>query len=202
MDQKTFDIIERISQEHCNKIFGYLDKNDLKNEIWQICLEKMSDFTPDRGELEHFLRVSVKNRLINRFKDIAKSVRSPCPRCIHYRPYNDITCAKFGEEKSNCSKWHNYQLSIKSRNSLLNVSEKQKDITTSENTLNKLAGEELKSIIEKELKPQFLYDFQQLISNGKLSKQKLKKLKKEILRILDKKNQKELVKVRVNGKDI
>ena len=65
MDSKTFDIIERISNEHCFKTFGYLKEEDLRNEIWIICLEKLSDFNYDRGELEHFLRVSVKNRLIN-----------------------------------------------------------------------------------------------------------------------------------------
>lgn len=107
LDPKVFDIINRISHEHSHKTFGYLDENDLKNEIWIICLEKLKDFDPSRGYLEHFLRTSVKNRLVNRFKDITKSVRSPCPRCPFYRHKEEVDCVKFTDNKHQCNKWRN-----------------------------------------------------------------------------------------------
>src|SRR5687767_13562075 len=102
MDPKIFEIIDRIAEEHSGprKTFGYLNEDDLKNEIWAICLEKLKDFNEERGELEHFLRVLVKNRLVNRFKDITKSVRSPCPRCVYYDPDNSPSdCGKFGDDR-------------------------------------------------------------------------------------------------------
>lgn len=204
LDQRTFDIINRISVEHSHKTFGYLDEQDLKNEIWQICLEKLKDYDHTRGELEHFLRVSVKNRLVNRFKDVTKSVRSPCPRCQYYDPSGDgPACTKYGENKNDCSKWRNYQLSIESRNSLLNATEPQNERVISDNMLNKIASDELKLIIDKEIGVSFRHDFQQLISGGKLSKQRLKRLRKEILNILNKyeTNSKELVSLKVRGKN-
>ena len=127
MTDEAYRIIEKISREHCKKTFGYLDQDDLKNEIWIICLEKLKDHDPERAPLEHFLRVAVKTRLINRFKDITKSVRSPCPRCMYYNASGEnFGCNKFGENKNECNKWRSYKLSIQSRNSLLNASESQR----------------------------------------------------------------------------
>jgi hypothetical protein len=184
MDQKTFDIIQRISNEHCHKTFGYLDEEDLKNEIWVICLEKLSDYTPDRGYLEHFLRVSVKNRLINRFKDITKSVRSPCPRCPYFLYKENPDCGLYGDNKLQCNKWKNYQLSVESRNSLLNASEPQIERETGNNILNRVLGSEIKEFIFDNISEEFDHDLNCFLSGRKISKQRIKKLKKEILRLI------------------
>lgn len=185
MDQKVFDIISRISEEHCRKTFGYLDENDLKNEIWLICLEKLEDYNYERGELENFLRVSVKNRLVNRFKDITKSVRSPCPRCPFYDPGESPSdCGKYGDDRHLCKKWNNYQLSIESRNSLLNASEQPGERSGSDNIVNTLSARELKILVSGKIDKSYEHDLQLLVSGGKLSKQRLKKLKKEINRVL------------------
>jgi hypothetical protein len=204
MNERTFEIIDRISKEHCHKVFGYLDENDLKNEIWAICLEKIKDFDYERGELEHFLRVSVKNRLVNRFKDITKSVRSPCPRCEFYDPGNSPSdCRKFGDDRNECGKWRNYQLSIESRNSLLNATEQQVERSSADTMLNKMMGNELRNIIYEQIDKTFHYDLQQLMSGGKISKQRLKRLKREIIKILTEKNltDNSLVEIKVRGKN-
>jgi hypothetical protein len=189
MDEKTFLIIQRIANEHSSKTFGYLTSDDLKNEIWAICLDKIKDFDYSRGELEHFLRVSVKNRLVNRFKDITKSVRSPCPRCPYYNPKNkESDCTKFFENKHECNKWRNYQLSIESRNSLLNATEQQGDRVTGDTALNRIISDEIKELVISEIDDAYHHDLQQLMSGGKISKQRLKRLKREIIRILTMKN--------------
>lgn len=186
MDERTFDIINRIANEHSGKIFGYLTKEDLKNEIWAICLDKIKDFDYERGELEHFLRVSVKNRLVNRFKDITKSVRSPCPRCPFYDPKDSPSgCAKFGDDKHLCTKWRNFQLSTDSRNSLLNAAEPQFERKSSDNILNKVLAKEIKEKLLEKIDSGFKRDLEQLISGSKISKQRMKKLKYEILKILE-----------------
>jgi hypothetical protein len=201
LNESTFDLIDKISKEHCHKTFGYLDKNDLKNEIWAICLEKIKDFNKKRGNLEHFLRVSVKNRLVNRFKDITKSVRSPCPRCPFYDPEGSPSdCAKFGDDRHLCNKWRNYQLSIESRNSLLNSVEQKGERTSSDNAFNALISKEMKEIILSKLDKANRYDFEQLASGGKISKQRLKKLKRIIEKILT--EDKSIIKLTVNGQDI
>ena len=185
MNEEVFKIIKRISEEHCRKTFGYLDEDDLKNEIWLICLEKLADYNDERGELENFLRVSVKNRLVNRFKDITKSVRSPCPRCEFYDKGNSPSdCSKFGHDRHLCKKWNNYQLSIESRNSLLNASEQQEERADSENMINSIEARELQVLVAGKVDKAFEHDLQLLVSGGKISKQRLKKLKKEIARVL------------------
>jgi hypothetical protein len=129
--------------------------------------------------------VSVKNRLINRFKDITKSVRSPCPRCPFYNPESVSKCDKFGEDKYHCNKWRNYQLSIESRNSLLNATEPQFERSSHHSSLNKIIGRELKDIILQKLDKAFHNDLDKLMSGGKLSKQRIRRLKKEMLNILE-----------------
>lgn len=197
LDQKTFDIIQRISEEHSNNLFGYLTKNDLKNEIWVICLDKLDSFTADKGDLEHFLRVTVKNRLINRFKDVTKSVRSPCQRCPYFDPSQVPDCTAFGDDREKCKKWNNYQLSVKSRNSLLNSSEGGMERQKTENIVNGVISRELYSLIYDKIHPDFKYDLSELVSGGKLTSQKTKKLKVEIMKILD-----QSVTLSIGGKEV
>jgi hypothetical protein len=186
MEAKTFDIISRISEEHSHKTFGYLDENDLKNEIWLICLEKVRDYQPERGELENFLRVSVKNRLVNKFKDMTKSVRSPCPRCPFFKP-NEVPgdCAKFFENKHECNKWVNYSLSVQSRNSLLTVSEQQTERHSGHDFVDQISAKEMNSKIYDSVNRVYQKDLDQLISSGKISKQRLHKLRREVSKSLE-----------------
>lgn len=198
IDEKTFEIINRIAKDHSAKTFGYLKQEDLKNEIWIICLEILQNYDYSRGELENFLRFSVKNRLINKFKDITKSVRSPCPRCPYFFKDEDPTCAKFSEDQYQCDKWRNYQLSVDSRNSLLNASESTVERQVTANSINSLVSQESQEILAKNIDPKYKRDFEQLVSGGKLSKQKFKKLKREIERVLI--AQEGLVQITINRK--
>lgn len=195
-DPKIFEIINKIAESHCNKKFGYLSKEDLKNEIWVICLDKLKDFDYDKGELEHFLRVSVKNRLVNRFKEMTKSVRSPCPRCPFFNLEAEGECNKFGFEKYQCDKYRNFQLSTDSRNSLLNASEPKFERHASDNILNHVSASEIKERLIGKIDKRFDQDLKRLISGEKLSKQKTKKLKVEILRVL---NPLPLTQLTING---
>lgn len=184
MSKKTFEIIERIAKEHCKKKFGYLTEDDLRGEIWKICLEKLPDFDKEHGHLENFLRVVVHNRLINRFKDITKSVRSPCPRCPFYDLGGPGDCAKFENDKYLCDKWRNYQLSIVSRNSLLNASEPKIE-KIQKSVIDSLLEREKKEEIIALIDPSFVVDIEQLLIGSKIPKKRLKALKKEVQRVLD-----------------
>jgi hypothetical protein len=184
MDKKTFEVINRIAKEHSGKTFGYLNSEDLKNEIWVICLEKLKEFDEDKGKLEHFLRSSVKNRLINRFKDITKTVKSPCLNCPLYRRDEELNCSQYGLDKHLCDKWAKYQVLVKSRNSLLNSAEQKIEIPINLDLSNKTYVAEIKTKVEKYIDDKYKMDFKQFISGGRVSTQKMKKLKKEIFRIM------------------
>jgi hypothetical protein len=197
MDKKVFDIISKIADEHSHKTFGYLSKEDLVNEIWIICLERLKFFKKSKGKLEHFLRVSVKNRLINKFKKITKTVRSPCPRCKYYDKSCASNCAKFGDERQLCNKWTNYQLSINSRNSLLNPTEQKDNRSIGSNSLSFAITNEIRELVKDKIDKVFLPDFNILMDGGKISKNKLKKLKIEINKIIDDNNN--LIRLTING---
>lgn len=178
-------IITKIAEEHSNKTFGYLDKDDLKNEIWVICLEKIDTYSEDKGRLENYLRVLVKNRLINKFKDITKSVVSPCPKCPFYAPGTAPgDCSEFGKEKYQCDKWRNYQLSKESRNSLLNATEPQIERDISANALTKMTADEVILIAGSGLNKKFQKDLMDLKNGNKISNQRKKRLQREVAKVL------------------
>lgn len=199
IEQKVFDIIERISKDHSHKVFGYLTEDDLRNEIWVIALSKLKDYDYTQGKLENWMRRVVKNRLINRFKDMTKSVKCPCHKCPEYLKGKLPDCRMFGENKMECDKWQNYSLSVESRNSLLNASEESVERRNESVSLKKVMSDEVRGYLESRIEEKFKRDFKELISGGKLSKQKLKKLKMEIQRILL--EQEGLFQLKVGGKN-
>lgn len=67
----------RVSEEHSNKKFLWYTKEDLKNEIWVIMLEIYGEYTPQKGPLENWLRVCVKNRLHNLYNSIKPKTTDP-----------------------------------------------------------------------------------------------------------------------------
>lgn len=185
MDEETFKLVSRIAKEHSGKIFGYLDKEDIEHEIWVICLEKINTYDISKGNLENYLRVLVKNRMINRFKDITKSVRPPCPRCPHYDPGNSPSdCAEYGNDRHFCNKWKNYKLSVESRNSLLNPMEEQIDRETDSRVLNNIMGNELIALAQSGLTPALYKDLNNLIQGNKISKQRKIRVHTELKKVL------------------
>lgn len=189
-NKKIVDLINKIVKDHSNynRTFGYLDKKDLENEIWVICLDILKDYKKSRGELENFLRVAVKTRLINKFKDITKSVKIPCLVCPFYNPSKKdigMECTQFGKDKHLCDKWNEYRLSVQSRNNLLNATEQKMERKTESGVLDEMVFSEYKDRIMDCLNEYMKKDFLKLVNNQKLSRQKFKKLKKEVIRVVE-----------------
>lgn len=185
MDKETFDLINSIAEKHSNKPFGYLTKNDLKNEIWVICLERLQDFNGGRGELEHYLRTCVKNRLINKFKDITKTVPKPCWTCEFYDKHADPDCVEFGHNKIECLKWYKYQQQVDSRNSLLNASEDMVERYDDFDPIERMSYKDNYELVKSKLDPRFHKDLEDFLSGAHISNQKINKISKEIFRIMN-----------------
>lgn len=179
LDKETFDLIKKIADEHCHKVFAFLDENDLRQEIWVICVEAIKHYKNKRGHLEHFLRVTVKNRMINRFRSLTRSVRSPCSWCKFHDKTGESAndCALYEENWAECSKRHNYRLSIESRNSLLNSVEPIREEVAAGDAINVLAAKEIIDFIKDNLKdPEILGELELFLNREKMSKQREKKL--------------------------
>ncbi len=184
LSKKTAKLIQKISEQHSSKPFGYLDKYDLMSEVTLICLTALPEYKKHLGPLENFLRKTVHNRMINRFKDLTKSVKKPCSRCPYYDLESPSQCAKFGDNREQCDKFRTYTLSVNSRNSLLNSTEEQNERYHTDEAEIKMLSEEVKEIIYKDIGKDYLSDFKILIESGSLSKQRFRRLKKEIRKIL------------------
>jgi DNA-directed RNA polymerase specialized sigma24 family protein len=109
-DPEVFAVVDRIASDP-TRPFGYLDSEDMYSEVWIICLNAIGEFRKSRGTpLEHYLRRTVKNRLINRYKEMVRPVDPPCPKCPFYEPNNpDSDCGKYGNDKDSCELWRNYR---------------------------------------------------------------------------------------------
>lgn len=67
-------LIEKIAKSQSHRPFGYLDEEDLVDEIWLICLEALPEWCTHKGPKENFLRRTVANRLKNRYREVVKYV--------------------------------------------------------------------------------------------------------------------------------
>lgn len=202
-DPKVIDIINKIAKEHSGpkKRFGYFTSEDLFNEIWVICLEQLSQFDGTRGDLERFLRVTVKNRLINKYKEITKIVRSPCPRCPFYAPGKAPSdCKKFGDDRHKCDKWAEYQLLKDSRNALLNPTDVKTDRSLDYDIGNFVIGTEIKEYILRNVENKYKRDFEQFMQSGYLSKNKLHRLYRVVKEMIFKfEKEKKITKLTIKG---
>lgn len=206
LDQETIDIINKIANYHAraadNRKFGYLKKEDITNEIWVICLEAIQEFDPKYGKLEHFLRVVTRNRLANQHKSILGFVRSPCPKCEFFDKDGIPDCMQFGEDKHLCSKYAHYMTSKQSRSDLLVSSETKINREMEENVLERMVGKEFVAEIKPHLSNAFTNDFEKFITGAKISDQRFKKLKYEILRIMQELKDNKTTELTINGEKI
>lgn len=63
-------IIHKIAKSRKQKHkFAYFDPSDIYQEIWVLCLDALSRYRPECGELEHYLNSHVTNRLKNLKRD-------------------------------------------------------------------------------------------------------------------------------------
>lgn len=183
MDDKTTLLIQKIADEHARsahkKNFGYFEKNDLVNEVWVLCLEKIKEFDPAEGQLENFLRVIVKNGLTNKWKAVSKISKPPCSRCEFWLgPHKKPDCMAFGLEKEKCGKYHNYILSKDSKNSLLGGAEMMNERLMEKDILGQIAGEELVELIRGKIELKYKKDFEKFIQHENLTENKIKRLSK------------------------
>lgn len=68
MDE-AIPIITKIANDNRNNTFAYYTSEDIKQSVWQMCLDALKRYKKNRGPLENFLRAHVSNRLKNLKRD-------------------------------------------------------------------------------------------------------------------------------------
>jgi len=67
--QKAIPIIEKIAEDNKNRTFAYYTGDDIKQAVWEMCLDALRRYNKNRGAIENFLRKHVSNRLKNLKRD-------------------------------------------------------------------------------------------------------------------------------------
>lgn len=182
----VYSVIDKIAKDTKIIPFGYQSTEDIRQDIWVICINALKEWVPEKisedtksieQAVEKFLRVTVHNRLINRFKEVTKTVKSPCPRCKYYSESVEGNCKKFGEDKERCSKYSKYIASIASRNDLLNIVDETDDRNYSEEWDDNLIASDLAKNIMENLSDDLKIDFKNMVEGKNISKKALAKIR-------------------------
>jgi DNA-directed RNA polymerase specialized sigma24 family protein len=134
--------------------------------------------------LENFLRVHVRNRLINFKRDHFRKLEPPCTTC----PHNDVRgrtengCLKY-QDKTNCDKWVKYVRRAESKNNLMNPLPIIESIDHAREDFS-VENEDFVERIKAELCIEYRADFLKLMAGVKLPKHRLDILYEEIRMIL------------------
>ena len=61
--------------------FTYQGVEDVEQRAWELALEGLAKFDESKGDVRHFLRVHIRNRLINDKRDLYIRDDLPCKKC-------------------------------------------------------------------------------------------------------------------------
>ncbi|MFA5670076.1 MAG: hypothetical protein WC967_12620 [Balneolaceae bacterium] len=163
--------IDKIAHNHKNKTFSYYDKDDIYQQVWNICIEALPSFRSDRGEVEHFLRCVVKNRLCNIYNSVNRISRCPCNKCDFYDKDTD-ECTALGK-KEKCKRYESYRLSTETQKRL-NSCKSYESIPEGENgfyptpDMNLMADDLYWEIVHS-LPDNYTEDFMRMISGERIN---------------------------------
>jgi DNA-directed RNA polymerase specialized sigma24 family protein len=83
-------IIEQIARgARLTEPFAYYTREDVYQEVWAMCVDALSRYNPDVGELEHFLRSHVSRRIKNLKRD------------RYFRPGYDLATSGYAKARMN-----------------------------------------------------------------------------------------------------
>jgi len=87
---EAYPIIEKIAKSRSsNGAFAYYCNDDIRQEVWCMCLEAMGRYNPEVGPIENYLSRHVANRLKNLKRD------------KYFRPGSDVPSSGFARTRMN-----------------------------------------------------------------------------------------------------
>lgn len=92
---EIFSIVDRVCKDICKRFtFDSYDEDDIYQESILICEDIINKYDGERP-LENFLRVSLKNRLMNFKRDNTTYYKFVCPECNNKNCKNCEYCIKY-----------------------------------------------------------------------------------------------------------
>jgi len=173
-------IIEKISKRFSKKFrFGYHDTEDIEQQAALYALEGIKAYLPEKGDLENFLCVHVRNRLMNFKRDNYFRLDAPCTGCPFNK--NDV-CTAF-EDKMDCELFAAWLRKREVRKNLMNPAESYYE--SGSHAPNEIDRRETLSKINSRLDPLLRADFLRILDGVAVPKHRKNKVRQAVQEILD-----------------
>lgn len=171
MTDEEYQVVEQVANTIApNFTFGYYEAEDIKQEIWIMCLEALPKFDKNRGaSLKTFLLVHCKNRLISLKRNKTSRIVLPClDKCPHWDDELQ-ECSKY-RKRSNCKDYSKWQSTINDKNKIFALMELDDTEAYYEtDILEDIHKDELLSYIDENIPAKYRNNYLQFIEGGKLS---------------------------------
>lgn len=183
-EAEILEIVNKIADRYCHKFkFGSFDKDDIRQQCILFALKKLPKFSADRGSLENFLSVAVRNQIIN-FKrnNYVRQKDPPCLTCPFYDKTgkkSSSNCVEF-DDRQCCELYAKWYKKTQQQKDLASPS-KQVEISShslAENDIvDKASMKELYNTIKDKLPANLRADFLRLIDGVSMSQYRKDKIR-------------------------
>lgn len=128
-----------------NRFPGY-DEDDIEQEIFFLVIDGLKSYKKEKGVVENFLSVHVRNRLMNFKRNNYRRITPPCKSCPLKAWDPDKQCCKVYENMDDCYILRKWTLNNQARENIARPISIEK--TKMEGEKNVFSGESPDSIIE------------------------------------------------------
>lgn len=182
-ENQVVKVIEKALSGLCSKFrFGYFEKEDMEQEGWVFAIDALERYSEDKGVLENYLRVHIRNRFITLRRDKLSRYEPPCVNCPFYDPENKLSINKCSEflNKDDCDKWSAWKKRNAAKTGLirpLDISSVSDDDLTNEEFFNSINLSSILKKIDKQLPMELRSDFLKMLDGVPVPKQKKEKVR-------------------------
>ncbi len=182
-EDSVVTLINTILSRLTNKFkFGYFENEDMFQEGWIIAIEALEKYNAESGHpLEHYLRVSIRNRFITLKRDKFSRYEPPCHSCPFFDPENKLStnkCAEFAD-KMDCEKWAAWIKRNKSKQELSGTSASLDNRVVEDNKDSFEFIDKVNSLLDPETRKNFL----KIIQGVYLPFKKKQELKEKLIEL-------------------
>ena len=188
-EEEFIEVINKITKKLSYKFkFGYHDVEDMKQQATIFAIEALEKYDHKRP-LENFLWTHVRNRLFNYKRDNYQRPDKPCLTCPLYDPKlqkSNSGCTKF-DDKRDCDLYRGWESRNERKKNLMQLSyiHDNNETLDNNNLLDSISNKEIITTLENNLTYEYREIYLKLKNGEKIKNNDMKKLKKEILNILE-----------------
>ncbi len=185
-EKEFLETLDKIIYHLGHTPFGTHDMADLQQQAYLFACQAVHHWDGQRP-LENFLRVHIRNRLINFKRDELMLIQSPCLKCPMYDPLykiSDNQCGAFAN-KEHCSLYARWINRANSKQNVLNPIDIE-GVEVPEQKEPDIDIKDLEAMIDMELPITLRADYLKMRADIKIPEARQQKVKAAVLEIIQK----------------